>query len=62
MPDEIKQPQTMHLETLKYNGEEWMRVSDVINWVKIHGDRNVIPFPVSHFLVKSLVKMKNTKH
>lgn len=62
MSDEIKQPETIQLETLSYDGEEWMKVSDVIEWIKIHGERKVIPFTVAHLLIKALVRMKNTKH
>jgi uncharacterized protein YegJ (DUF2314 family) len=61
MPDEIKYTETMQLQTLHYEGEEWMRVSDVIDWIKIHGERKVIPFTVSHMLVKALIRMKNAK-
>lgn len=59
--DEIKKPETMSLQTLQYEGEEWMRVSDVMEWIKIHGERKVIPFTTAHFLIRALVRMKNTK-
>lgn len=58
MPEE--EEESVNIKTLYTNGEEWMKIDDLIRWLKAIQKNNGKSVYL-HTLIKAVIKMKNTK-
>ena len=47
----------MNFQTLTFHGDQWMRIDDVITWLKLN--QKINGDPKYHFLIREIIKMKH---
>lgn len=61
MSIEVKVTKRLNIQTLKFVNEEWIKIDDIIAWLRAHCENGFLPKEVGEQLVLALTTMKNPK-